>query len=240
MAQINTGDLLLTATEKFQEGEYHVAEVLLNQALLHNKKRPEVFYMLGTIYYDKGQFNKAIKAYRRSLELDPAYTDASVGLSIILNDLGRYDEGRHTFEAAKNILAEKDSRRDPYVEERLAIKHDELGQLYFQNKRFDEALEQFYKALNLSTRKAELTMKVVECFVQKKGYPRAIKELKHLIKEYPQFASARIKLGLIFYEANQVIDAVEQWESVLLRDPEHPEAHKFIQMAQETGLAHLI
>lgn len=239
MASLSEDDLINTARQHFNEGKYQIAESLLTRALLSHKKNPEVFHMLATIYYEKGKFNKAIKTFKRALEIDPCFTDASVGLSIILNDIGRYEEGRKVFEEAKEHL-DKRSSKDPYIEEKLAIKHDELGQLYFQYKRFDEALEQYYRALKLSTRKAELSMKVVECFVEKKNYRRAVKELKNLIKEYPQFNAARIKLGNLYYQANKVIDAVEQWESVLLRDPEHPEARRFIQMAQQSGLAHLL
>ena len=63
--------------------------------------------MLATIYYDKGQFSKAIKTFKRALEIDPTYTDASVGLSIILNDLGRYEEGKEVFQKAQKLLDER-------------------------------------------------------------------------------------------------------------------------------------
>src|SRR4051794_15538331 len=154
------------AREYFQENKYSHAEPLLNQLILKNGKSPEVFQMLGTIYYDQGKFNKAIRSFKRALELDPAYTDASVGLSIILNDLGRYQDGRQVFEEAQKILKARSSEEDPYMNEKFALKHDELGEMYAQHNRPQEALEQFYKALNLSSRKPELTMKVVECFVK--------------------------------------------------------------------------
>jgi tetratricopeptide (TPR) repeat protein len=233
-------DLMQHARESFKEGKYAQAERVLQQVLLMNSRLPEVYHMLGTIYYDQGKFNKAIKTFRRALEIDPGFTDASVGLSIILNDLGKYEDGQKVFEEAQTVLAKSRKKGDPYMDEKLSVKHDELGELYFQYGRFDEALEQYLRALKLSTRKAEITMKVVECFVQKGDEERAIKELRLVIREYPKFIQARLRLGVLYYHAKKVLEAVEHWEGVLLRDPDNPEAKKYIRMAQETGMTALL
>jgi cytochrome c-type biogenesis protein CcmH/NrfG len=228
----SSDDLLISAREYFQENKYSLAEPLLNQMILKNGKSPEVFHMLGTIYYDQGKFNKAIRSFRRALELDPAFTDASVGLSIILNDLGRYEDGKQVFDEARKMLKSKSTEEDPYMNEKFAMKHDELGEMYSQHNRPKEALEQFYKALNLSSRKPELTMKVVECFVQVGTPERAIKELKELIKDFPGFLSARLRLGRLLFETGDVAHAVDQWEAVLSREPNHAEAGRLIRQSQ--------
>lgn len=232
MSSLQNDDLFQAAQEYFQEDNYSQAEPLLNQLILQNKKSPEVFQMLGTIYYDQGKFNKAIRSFKRALELDPAYTDASVGLSIILNDLGRYEEGRKVFEEAQVMLARQTADEDPYINEKLSIKHDELAELYLQYKRPKEALEQYFKALNLSGRVPELTMKVVECYMALDEKSKATKQLNDLIKQYPGFLGARIKLGRLYFEDGEVIQAIEAWEAVLARDPEHAEAKRLLRQAQ--------
>src|SRR5262245_41020727 len=146
MAFIDYKEMLTEARDLFTKGHLKQAEVILQEIILINNKTPEVFQMLATIYYDQGQFKKAIRFFRRALEIDPTYTDASVGLSIILNDLGRYDEGKKVFEEAQTALDERKKRQnDPFMEEKIAIKHAELGEIYFQYKRFNEAIEQFFK-----------------------------------------------------------------------------------------------
>jgi len=202
---------------------------------MSDAKNPEVFHMMATIFYDQGKFNKAIKTFKRALEIDPTFTDASVGLSIILNDLGRYDEGKKVFVDAQAALANKSTGSDPYIQEKLATKHDELGELYFQYRRYNEAIEQYNRALTLTTRKADLKMKVIECLIKNDDEGRAARELKSLVQEFPQFIPARLKLGLMYFNAKKTIEAVEQWESVLLRDPDHPVAIRYLQMAQESG-----
>lgn len=232
MSSLHNDEMFQAALEYFKEDNYSQAEPLLNQLILQNKKSPEVFQMLGTIYYDQGKFNKAIRSFRRALELDPSFTDASVGLSIILNDLGKYEEGRKVFEEAQTMLAQRSSEEDPYINEKLSIKHDELGELYLQYHRPKEALEQYYKALNLSSRVPEITMKIIDCFLALEERDKAAKELVDLIKQYPTFMGARIKLGRIYFEDGNVIQAVEAWEAVLARDPDHVEAKRLLRQAQ--------
>ncbi len=239
MAEVLMEDMLNEAREAFIGGNYRVAEPLLNQMLLQNSKNPEIYQMLATICYDKGQFNKAIKTFKRALEIDPTYTDASVGLSIILNDLGRYDEGKQVFEEAQKLLDRKTGKMDSYIEEKLASKHEELADIYFQYKQFNEALEQLYKAQKLTARKAELSMRIAECHVKLGDSHRAIKDLKALIREYPQLIPARLKLGVVYYNMNNLAEATEQWENILLRDPQHPEALKFLKMANAAGITAL-
>ena len=224
--------MLSAAREYFKENKYALAEPILNQLILKNAKSPEVFHMLGTIYYDQGKFNKAIRAFRRALELEPTFTDASVGLSIILNDLGKYEEGRKVFDEARELLAKQSSGEDPYINEKFGIKHDELGEMYFQHARYKDALEQYYKALNLSTRKPELTMKIVETYLRLESPEKAIKELRGLIKDYPGFLSARVRLGKILYDGGDVEGAIEQWESTTQRDPANAEAQRLLRQAQ--------
>ena len=133
-------ELLQEARTHFQVGELKSAEPLINQLILQGHKSAEVFHMLGTLLYEQGKFSGRFRSFRRALELEPSYTDASIGLSIILNDLGRYEEGRKVFEEAQVMLAHQKAKEDPYMNEKLAIKHDELGELYSQFKRIPRPL----------------------------------------------------------------------------------------------------
>jgi tetratricopeptide (TPR) repeat protein len=239
MADMMWDEMLSEAKEAFINGNYKVAEPMLNQLILQNSRNAEVYQMLATIYYDKGQFNKAIRTFKRALEIDPTYTDASVGLSIILNDLGRYDEGQQIFEEAQKLLERKSGKMDSYVEEKIASKHEELADIYFQYKFYKEALDQLFHAQKLSSRKAEIAMRIAECYVKLGDSDRAIRELKALIREYPHFIPARLKLGVIYYNMNNLAEATEQWENILMRDPKHPEALKYLKMANAAGITTL-
>lgn len=235
-----SGQLLDEAREAFIEGNYKEAEPLLMQPSLQKSQNPEVFQMLATIYYNRGQFNKAIKTFKKALEIDPQYSDAAVGLSIILNDIGRYDEAKKVFADAQAII---DKKKAPvvnhHIEEKFASKHIELGDLYLQYKRFDQAIEQYQKALQLTQKKSDIALLIAEAYTQAGQKKQAIQELRQVLQMNHKLITPRLKLGLILYNSNMIAEAVDQWENVLRLDPRNDEAQRYLKMAQATGITHL-
>jgi tetratricopeptide (TPR) repeat protein len=232
----NALELIDLAKEAFNDGQFERAEKILSQVLGVHNRDPQVFQMLGTIYYDQGKFNKAIKTFKRALDIDPEYTDASVGLSIVLNDIGKYEEGQDVFLEAQKKLERRKTGQDPYVEQKIGRKHAELGELYFQYKRFTEACDEYIKARRLLADKEALTLRIAECFVKSDNDPMAIRELYKYLKNSPQANIVRVRLGQILYQNNKVTEAVDQWENVLMRDPDNSSARKYLRTAHQAGL----
>ncbi|OFZ28663.1 MAG: hypothetical protein A2622_06130 [Bdellovibrionales bacterium RIFCSPHIGHO2_01_FULL_40_29] len=231
--------LIDEAREAFIEGDYKTAEPLLNQPTLLNSKNPEVFQMLATIYYDQGKFNKAISTFKKALEIDPGYTDAAVGLSIILNDIGRYDEAKKIFNDAKALLDSKKQvtpDQTQNLNEKFASKHAELADLYFQHKHYTEAIEQYSKAFHISSKKSDFAVRLAETYVQAGQKDKAVRELKTLLQTEPKLITPRLKLGLILYNFHHIAEAVDQWENVLRYEPQNSEALRYLKMAQAAGV----
>lgn len=231
--------LIEEARNAFIEGDYATAEPLLNQPTLLNSRNPEVLQMLATIYYDKGNFNKAITTFKKALEIDPGYTDAAVGLSIILNDIGRYDDARKIFEDAKAQLDSRKQAAEPNTNDKFASKHAELADMYLQFHRYEDSIEQYRRALSLAPRKAELTLRLAECLVQAGQKEAAIKELKGVLQADPRLTAPRLKLGLILYNSHHIAEAVDQWENILRYDAGNQEAKRYLKMAQTAGVTTL-
>lgn len=235
-----SGQLLDEAREAFIDGKYQEAEPLLMQPTLMNSNNPEIFQMLATIYYNRGQFNKAIKTFKKALEIDPGYSDAAVGLSIILNDLGKYDEAKKVFEQAQTIVDKKKTTyHSSHLEEKIANKHIETADLYLQIRRYNDALEQYMKAYQLSQKKGDIALLIAECHIQAGHKDKAIRELKTVIQLDTKMIKPRLKLGLILYNSHLVAEAVEQWENVIRLDPKNTEALRYLKMAQTTGITNL-
>lgn len=231
--------LIDEARSAFIEGDYKTAEPLLNQPTLLNSKNPEVLQMLATIYYDQGKFNKAISTFKKALEIDPSYTDAAVGLSIILNDIGRYEDARKIFEEAKAQLDAKKQASEPSINEKFAAKHAELADMYLQFHRYEESAEQYLRALQLSSKKVDLTLRLAECHIQAGQKDKAIKELKALLQIDPRLTAPRLKLGLILYNSHHIAEAVDQWENILRYDAKNQDALRYLKMAQAAGVTSL-
>lgn len=232
-------NLIDEARAAFIEGDYDVAEPMLNQPTLLNSRNPEVLQMLATIYYDQGKFNKAINTFKKALEMEPSYTDAAIGLSIILNDIGRYDEARQVFEKARNQLDAQKQTSTPDLNRMFSEKHAEMADLYLQHHRFEESAEQYTKAISLASEKADLTLRLAECYLQAGLKDKAIRELKALLAAEPRLSAPRLKLGLILYNSHHIAEAVDQWENVLRFEPKNQDAERYLKMAQTAGVTTL-
>ncbi len=161
MLQDDLKILLDTAKDHFNKGHYKLAEPLLLQLQSEPNQKPDVPYMLASIAFDKGQLKRAIQLFKHSLEIDPEFTDSSVGLSIILNDLGRYDEAKKVFEDAYSIMKQKQKLgKDAFLLQKLAQKHTELGDLYAANNLLSDAVLEYQKALKHQPQSEELQNKI--------------------------------------------------------------------------------
>lgn len=231
-------DLIETSRSFFKENIYTRAEPILHQLAVSGQGTPaeqaEVWHMIAVILYDRGRFTKAIKTFRRALEIDPTFTDASVGLSIILNDLGRYEEGRQVFQDAQKALNRKSFDQDSMLKERLASKHHELADMYLSHNRWDDAIEQYRQALSILPGKIDLRLKVVDALAAKGELGQAFKEIRQIVQEHPAHHGARLKFGFMLFQSKRVADAMDQWETILLRDPDHPEAKEYLRRARES------
>ncbi|MBT4760129.1 MAG: tetratricopeptide repeat protein [Bdellovibrionaceae bacterium] len=226
--------LFHAAVDFFKENDFSSAEPLLNQLILKGSKKPDVFHMLGTIFYDQGKFKKAVRSFKRALQLDPTFTDASIGLSIILNDLGKYDEGQKVFEEAQVHMKLKNKKEDSYINERIALKHEELAELYFRYERYNEALEQYLKAYKIFNQRTQPLHSACDCFLKLNSTSKAIHLLSNLIKKYPKDLNSKIKLGQIYYDLGNITQSVEIWENVLTIDPENKGAKSLLNRAHIT------
>jgi len=66
------------------------------------KARP-AWVQLGNDYFDTRQFQKAIEAYERALELDPRDPDTLTDQGVMFQELGQYDRAIANFEKAAKL-----------------------------------------------------------------------------------------------------------------------------------------
>ncbi|MCC6137164.1 MAG: tetratricopeptide repeat protein [Bdellovibrionaceae bacterium] len=215
--------LLRTAKEHFNKGHYKLAEPLLLQLESEALQSPDLYYMLATIFFDRGQLKKAIALFRKSLEVDPAFTDSSVGLSIILNDLGRYDEAKQIFENAyATMKAKQNSGVDKNLNEKLATKHAELGQLYMLHEMYSQASEEYTKAARLSPSTPDYKIRLGECHLKMKDADSAIVEFEDALKD-KYAVDTHLKLVEAYNEVGQKDKAIFELDKAQVRNGLSPQ-----------------
>lgn len=216
-----------------QRKDYAAAEQLLREELQSNPQSADTYYWFGIVSYFKGRIGEAVENLTKCLNLDAHHTDAAICLSVLYNDIGKYDEAKKVFEQANQSVAHKKSGDDPGIDRKFAVKHFELGDLYFRYRRYDSAIEEYAKAVFLDPDALEARIRMAKAYAKKGYMSRAIQELQELKNENPLFIAARIQLGLLHYSQGNVLDAELEWETILDIDANHREAKAYLEMAKE-------
>jgi tetratricopeptide (TPR) repeat protein len=234
LENIKLADLIKKAKEAFQKNDYKTASLFLNEVIDQNPNSTEAFFYLANIFHIRGELGKAIKGFQRVLELDPHHTDAAISLSVIYNDIGRYEEAKAIFEKANNQVKNNQGQGlvDPHLNRKFSLKHYEIAEMYLSYGRYEEALFEYNKAANLDSDNLEIRIKVAKAYT-KKGYTsKAFDELKRLKNEHPGYMPARIALGLLYYGNGNIIEAQAEWQNILSREPNHAEAKMYINLSR--------
>ena len=211
------------------------AEKRLIQALSQEPDNADFYYLRGVLRSYQGKLAQSIEDLKRALHYDPRHTDAAVCLSVVLNDIGKYDEAKQVFEQANQSVFLKQLGEDEQIDRRFSLKHFELGDMYFRYRRFDEAIEEYNKAIILEPTAIPIHIRRAKAFAKKGFITRAIQELQQLKIHHPHELTIRIQLGLLHYSQGNVLDAELEWESVLEVEPKNREAMGYLELIRSNS-----
>jgi tetratricopeptide (TPR) repeat protein len=223
---------LLIQERRFEEAVKACQDCISNPSATETQIKTAL-HLFGTCSYLQGQLGKAIESFKKILTIDPKHTDAAISLSIIYNDIGRYDEAKTIYQVANQSLQLKRQGSDSLLDRKFALKHIELGDLYFKYHRYDDALDDYSRAARLDPQALDIRIKLAKVYAKKGFTTRAIQELQQLCRDQPEFAPARIHLGLMYFSQGNVIDAEMEWEKALQIEPSNPEIQTYLAMARQ-------
>ncbi len=94
---------LQRAEELRQAKAYDEGIRVLNEALGREVDHAAIYFRLGNLYIDKGDLDRAERAYRRVLELDPEQDRAKNNLAVVYKRQGKYYEFVKTYKDAQRM-----------------------------------------------------------------------------------------------------------------------------------------
>ncbi|MBD66834.1 MAG: hypothetical protein CME62_16645 [Halobacteriovoraceae bacterium] len=235
--------LFLTAKDLFEKNMFKKAFMLFEEVINLNPQHVDAYFYMGNIFHIQGQLGKAIKAFQKVIELEPSHTDASISLSVIYNDIGKYEQAQKIFDNANKNVKDKDQGvKDPHINKKFSLKHFEIAEMYFSYNRFEEALFEYNKAIQLDPENLEIRLKIAKVYSKKGYFAKAFEELRSLKSEHPQYIPGLVALGLLHYGKGNAIEAQAEWQRALLKDPDNTELQMYLSLSQnatETNLTPL-
>lgn len=206
----------------FANHAYKKAEVIFQKIVSSKKQFADVYNMLGLVYHQTGQFQKAIHSFDQALEINPEYTEAMLNLSVLYNDLGEYKESKKLLAKAQKLS--KTGYKDklaPLVRAKLANKHADMGDTYRGLGLYKQAIEEFKKALELAPHFYDIRCRLGICLREINKKSDAIKEFQKIVKEKPSYLDGQIQLGVTYYSSGKKTEAAKIWAKLSKSHPDH-------------------
>ncbi len=139
------------------QGEFISAQRYL-EAAIELEPLPQAHYLLGTIFYEKGQLDKAIRSFQTAVKIDPEYEEAIYYLGLCYLDRNWNRKAMECFQQALELNPNKMEYQQAV---RLYQEHDEgrheqisepatesfgLAEKLVNDRNYDEALELYRRA----------------------------------------------------------------------------------------------
>lgn len=222
------------AREAFDNNQYEEAEPLLLTLLEGNPRGyADVFNKLGLICHHRGDYHQAASYFSKALSLNPKYTEASLNLAVTFNEMGEYEKASEVFSKAAGFVREGRLSLDPFVQGKLANEHGKLGDQYYDLGLYDDALEEYQKALSIRPQFVDIMTKVGMTLRAKGALDEAIRVFMRAKEVNPHYVPAFIHLGVTYYMKGFLDTAIEEWETAQKLNPESREAKVYLALARK-------
>jgi tetratricopeptide (TPR) repeat protein len=158
----------------------------------------DTYFNLGNLYYQGGEYEKAIEPLKKALAHHPYDADAHYTLGNAYDKLKRYTEAAKEFEELTRIEPKNDSV------------YYNLGNAYSNQQKNEQAVEQYKKAIGLNPKNASAHYALGLAYQRLKKPTEAVQALQESVKLDASNPEAQFLLGLAKLESGDRKGAQDQ------------------------------
>ena len=202
--------LALTYRTMERNRDWSDTETLFRQAVKIVPQNAKAYAYLGKALKDRGEYGRALEAYRTALQLYPEFGgrgDFNAGYGDVLVQMGRVDEGIHALETAVRV--------DP---EWSATRYN-LGLAYVRQRRYEDAEAQWRRALALNPRSPHIHNSLSRLFIERRQFTEALVEAEAALRLDPDFLLALGNRAWALEGMGRPEEAAAGYERVLEKNP---------------------
>jgi type IV pilus biogenesis/stability protein PilW len=188
-----------------QKGNLELAHFELTKASRLIPHDPDVHFALGTVHVLRNELELAIKEFERTIELDQDYADAYNNLGFSYLQLKQWD---HAIEASVKAL---DQVAYETPERALTI----MGWAHYKKGDPARAIELLGRALEIRPQQPDAENRMATIYLEEGRVDKSKNILVNLVKRVPEFAGARLNLGIVYYKEKDILAARREFKAVL-------------------------
>lgn len=210
-----------------EQGRMEEAVATLSEAASAYEEDVPVRYWLGVALLRADRPGEAVSVLRRAVDMQPAFTEARLKLAEAFYASARFAEAESAWLAG----LDEDPVHHP-------ASWNDLGFLYLETGRFEEAGRFFDRALALDPDLVPALVNAAAIDMQKQDWERAIRLLNRAIEVQPDFTPALGNLAVAYGEIGRTDEAVRALRTLLRYHPGDRRAQALLEqfLAPEAGI----
>jgi tetratricopeptide (TPR) repeat protein len=194
--------IYLLGTALIRDNQAARGQVLVDR-ILREGESAEARLLLGTTKMNAQDFSEALADLKKAAELNPQLPDVFSYYGLALISTGDMAA------AADAFRKELESNPNDFVS------NLQLGVLFKQDQRYDEARTSFERALRVRPGDPAVRYQLATLDLMTGNIERACSKLEELIGDTPQFVEAHVSLATVYYRLKRKADGDRERATVL-------------------------
>lgn len=207
--------------------QHDIAIDLLKKEIQTNPRLPRPHYLLGAVYFDKGDMAPAITNFQNCLGVDPNYAPAREKL------IQAYQKTGQSSQAARLVEQRVKSQQGHRSLSDNAESYNRLGTLYYQQGDMDKAIQAFESALKRSPHHKTAKQNLNQLYRQKafnalkrRAFDEGTTYFEKAIRLDPENATTYRIMGDGYALAAEYAQAITYYQKALELAPNDAETQK--------------
>ena len=220
MADASVTSRVAAARECFSNRNYYGALYCLEDVAGTGRLWADAHHLRGVCLSLLDRPEEALAEFDQALTLNPRYLEAWLHRGVILNQLGRIEEGAAAFASARAAEGPAIQGLSAHVAARLANEHARLGEMYAEAGALLEAVEEYQRAVVLGPTYFDLRLRLARLLLEAGNPLQAREVLEAILADRPDWVDARVQLGLTRYLAGDTSEARTIWQACQSQRPD--------------------
>jgi len=190
-----TENLISRIEDRIKNNNFSDAKKLCKKLCKNNKKNPQAWFIMSSIYAQLGEYANAAQSCRELIKLSPELPVAHFNLGLALNKLGKF---MPAISSLRKTIKLQPSFIKAYVN---------MGDIHKEIKQFDEAVEAYISALNVEPENPEIQKRIAYVKLLQENVGGAIEYYKKIIERTPSDSNTWLLMATILASDGNLVEA---------------------------------
>ncbi len=201
-----------------RQNQYNESIHILENALVHHQKDPDLLSLYGSTLSEMGKDKKAIEPLEKAHKLNPKDVNTIASLAAVYDKLKMWEKSDSLYES----YLEKDS-------DNALLLNNYSYSLTERDVQLDKALNMAKKALKIDPKNGAYLDTMGWIYFKLGKYDKARQYIQQALDSREESAEVIEHMGDVYFKLNQLDKARQYWEKALEKDPENGDIKQKIQ-----------